>query len=309
MPARPDVAAVLGRLGIEARRRGRELHARCPNREHEDKHPSWRIRDDEHDRRHALHNCFGCGFGGSLNDLVMHVRGLSWAEAEAWLEGAAADDARPTPAVVELRLRPPPSRSFELPEGVEVALLDRWPGSARAYAVERGITAEQVDRWGIGYAAEGRLRGRIVFVKRDAAVMVGGYSARTFVGGSRKYLEPEQWERPRSVMFGEEHWPPPDERGRLYVVEGAINALAIERALPGAHVGATVGSELTPMAALKLAGWRELVLVTDPDKAGDRLAADIGVKLGRHGVAVRRVRLPEGQDAATMGTDLTSFIS
>ena len=60
-----DITSVLQRLGIEARRRGREWTAICPNREHDDRKPSWRMRDEPGTVRHSKHHCFSCSFGGS----------------------------------------------------------------------------------------------------------------------------------------------------------------------------------------------------------------------------------------------------
>lgn len=300
----PDVVVseVLQRLGVEARRRGREWSALCPNKEHKDRDPSWRIRDEPGSDRHGMHHCFPCGFGGTVEDLVIYLLDVPWREAKTWLDGGTVEIDRPVAGRVELKVRSP-SRGFRLPAGVELEPFDGWPTSVRRYAQSRGITAKQVFHWGIGFAVEGRLGGRIVFIKRDSSGTLAGYTARTFVDDKRRYREPEPWEKPRpQVMFGEEHWPSNRSTARLYVLEGAINALAVERAVDVSHFAVTSGSQLYAIHAAKLIGWGEVVLVTDPDTAGDKLAATIDMALARHvgDGKVRRVVLPKGQDAASL---------
>lgn len=301
------VERVLARLGIEAKRQGREQLALCPSKDHDDKHPSWRIRDEEGHERDGFHNCFSCSFGGGLIELVKEVLGFKSREAKEWL---ATDAPVPIPpSAVELRSNPP---GFRLPAGVEIAPLRQWPTPARRYAQSRHLTPGQVDRWGLGYALAGRLQGRLVVPVRDRRGLPCGYTARGFEGQSKRYLEPEAWEgADQGVLFGEQHWAGCNvATGTLIVVEGALNALAVERAL--AHVerkdcrdivpqmpclAATRGSQLSPAAALKLAAFREVIVATDPDPAGDRLAEQIAWVLARQGVRCERARLPEGTDA------------
>lgn len=294
---------VLKRLNIEGRRRGREWTAPCPNKEHVDRHPSWRIRDEPGAKRHGMHHCWPCGFGGALDDLVMKVLNLTWSEAKEWLSGGAVELDKPVAGGVEFKVQSA-LRAFHLPVGVELDPFDKWPSSVRKYAQGRGITAEQVHHWGIGYAVEGRLGGRIVFVKRDNRGKDAGYSARTFVDAKNRYYEPQPWEKAQlGVMFGEQHWPMVSNRhaATLYVVEGVINALAIERVADyPTHVAVTSGSQLHPLHAAKISGFGKIVIVTDPDEAGDKLAAAIDAALSRHRPDYIRVRLPEGQDAASL---------
>jgi DNA primase len=290
------VERVLARLGIEAKRQGKEWIALCPSKGHADKHPSWRIRDEEGGEKDGYHQCFPCGFGGGLVELVKELLGLKSREAKEWLAG---DAIAPTPpSSVELRSIP---LGFRLPPGVEIAPLDKWPTPARRYAQSRHITSAQVERWGLGYALEGRLQGRLVVPVRDRRGIAQGYTARAFQGQQRRYLEPEAWEgADQGVLFGEQHWAGCHlATGPLFVVEGAFNALAVERALTqsGPNVVATRGSQLSAAAALKFTGFQTVIVVTDPDPAGDKLADEIAFVLARQGGRCERARLPEGTDA------------
>jgi DNA primase len=295
-----SIERVLERLGIEAKKRAREWHALCPNPEHADRNPSWRIRDEPGSAKHGFHKCWPCGFGGGIADLVQAVLDLDWRAARAWLEEEAGSIKVPRrPMPVEVRVLPVARRAFVLPSGVFLGPLREWPTPAREYALSRSLTEAQVVRWGIGHAVDGPLAGRIVFPYRVNG-LVRGYTARTYTNHPRRYKEASKREgADPSAMFGEQHWP--EERDTIYVTEGAINAIAVEVALGGATVAAIAGSDLRAGHAVKLATFARLVLLTDPDEAGDKAARDITAGLGRHAV-FSRVRLPPGSDAADLSS-------
>lgn len=299
---RVDVGRLLNRLGIEARKKSREWYARCPNPEHEDHSPSWRMRDEPGSSRHGFFHCHPCGFGGTPVDLVMKLRGIvSRREAARWIEGEVGLDQDPVDAV-EVKVQPPPLR-FRLPLEVRVDAVDQWPSSIREYLAFRGIEEWQVERWGLGYAVDGRLAGRIVVPSRDSGGRPTRYTARTFIDSEKRYLEPEPQERASpAAMFGEQHWPllnSDEDRHTLFVVEGAINGLALEAELPGVYFGATAGSDLRAEHAIKIATWRRVFAMTDSDPAGDLLAGEIASKCARHSDVIR-ARLPDGVDPSLM---------
>lgn len=80
-----DVEKILLRLGIEGYQRGNNITALCPMHKFikgvEDSNPSWGIHVDT-----GVHNCFSCGYKGSLLTLISDVLDLgSLEEAKAWL--------------------------------------------------------------------------------------------------------------------------------------------------------------------------------------------------------------------------------
>lgn len=290
------VQKIMSALGIEGRAVGDEFLARCPY--HDDHDPSWSIR--WRGTKAGLHSCFACGSGGTIVDLVVHVRKVTYGGAMRWIESVAGGEATGPAQMPPMRLvhRTLGAKLFRLPPEVTIEPIVDWPTPPREYAVERGLTREQVERWGIGYAVSGRLQGRLVLVVRDRRGIARSYMARDYAGEGKRYLYPRENERPDlDVVFGEQHWPASGRR-TVVVTEGALDALAAERA--GALcVAAMGGSHVRPMHAVKVSTFREVVLLTDPDKAGDRAAEDMRAMLGRT-VLVRRVRLPEGLDANSM---------
>ncbi len=298
------IETLLARLGIDAKRKAKEWVALCPNPAHEDRTPSWRIRDDPGATRHGYHHCWPCGFGGSVVDLVMALKGISdFRDAKKWIEdaGAIVEQNAAVVGSLEVQITPPQLR-FRLPDEVTLKPIHEWPSLARDYWLKRGLEPWQVDRWGVGYAMQGRLKGRLVVVYRDPQGRPLRYTARTFIDEEKRYLEPDEHEKANPhTMFGEQHWPDLEEREEqiLFVLEGAINGLALEAELPGVYFAATAGSEIRPLYAVKLSGWKKVVLMSDPDAAGDKVADALATSLSRH-VPTARLRLPPGFDAGKL---------
>lgn len=308
VPVIVSVRSVLRHLRIDVldEHRGR-LIARCPNHQ-PDNHPSWSIVEKGPER--GLHACWSCQFSGGLWRLVAHVQGYTTDEDEGraramqWLDSTPDEEPalrapKSSEDVTQVDVAPPMRRPMRLPAGVITAPLEQWVTPARRYAVARNLEAAQIDQWGLGYAVDGRLQGRIVVPVRDQRGKLANYMARDFTGSSAKrYLYPSKHEGvdPR-VLFGEQWWPAEREhRDVVYVTEGALNALAVERALGACWLGAIGGaSNVNVTVAAKLSTFGRVVVLTDADDAGDsaakRLASDVEVI-----VPVARVRLPRDAD-------------
>lgn len=303
---RADVPDLLEALGIDASgpQAGGYYWASCPSPEHRDSDPSWRILDDPGDPDHARHHCFGCGFGGypvHLVEAVLYSHVDDEEErremAREWLDGA-----REAAVPLEVRVEVAPTRArreLRMPGGVKFKPLDRWPKPARQYALGRGLEAWQVTRWGLGYAAEGRLRGRLVFPVRDGGGKLIGYTARSFTGARRKYLEPSEGDGATpGAVFGEQHWPPPERRRIVVAAEGALDVLAVER-MVRLPIAGLYGSNLASRHIQRLSTFGVVVMASDPDAAGDGVAGAVSEALARW-VEVRRLTLPTGTDCASL---------
>jgi DNA primase len=304
-----DVPRLLSLLHIVAKKKGRAWQGQCPSGAHTDKHPSWSMREELGTKRNSKHHCFSCTFGGTAIELVMHCLDLSYWGASDWITERALKKVHPA-LRVKIELGSPTLTVCSMPAEVRFEPLDKWPSAAAAYVKSRRITAEQVERWGIGYALEGRLSGRFVIPSRDRTGELIGWTARTFTDSPKRYLAASQTDGPDiDSVFGEEHWPvvigPSDI---LVITEGALNALAVERTNLPVYVGALSGSHLEPGHALKLSRFKMIVILTDPDPAGDKAAKGLTAMLGRH-TSVARARLPEKTDAdSTEQKTLEAFL-
>lgn len=302
MPSLVDVEALLARLGISATRKGKELWACCPF--HDEDTPSFQIRDTPEDpERHGLWRCLGaCHDGGTAAELARRVLGFEGErEARSWLASGAVRELPPPIGAVEFVAprQTGPRREIDLPAGVRVAPLDDWPRAAREYAEGRGMTEAQRARYGVGYAVDGRLAGRIVFPWREPDGRVRGWTARAFLPSLRKHDEPAAEDgAPLGWVLGSEGWPPVGERRAVVVVEGAWDGLAVERAT-GLPWGAARGSNLLPAHAARLATFPEVVVAGDPDAAGRRFAEALRAALGRWS-KLRFGEIPPGWDPAKL---------
>lgn len=297
-----DAERLLEAIGAErVERRGRKaLWACCPLPDHDDAEPSFELLDDPGEDRHAFWRCYGCHRGGGPVGLVRQALELGAREARELLAKLATGRvplAELTPeveVVVDDRLGP-----TTLPPSFCAEPLERWPTPLKRYAEGRGLTAAQVERWGIGYALGGKLAMRVVIPIRDEAGRLLSYTARTAVGDAARYLSASarRERRRRGAVFGRQHWPRPGAgRDRLLLCEGALDALACERA--GApHIAALDGSALAAPTAELLASWRRLVVLADVDPAGEGAVAELLAQRSLR-ARIERAQLPGGLDPA-----------
>jgi DNA primase len=146
------VSEVVGRA-VTLRRAGREYHALCPF--HKEKSPSFTVNDEK-----GFFHCFGCGAHGDVIGFTMDYEHLGYREAVQKLAGEAGLSVpRETIAEVERE-----NREQSLQQVLEAVC--GWfeeqreatseADFARRYIVERGLSAETVARFRIGYAPENR---------------------------------------------------------------------------------------------------------------------------------------------------------
>jgi 5S rRNA maturation endonuclease (ribonuclease M5) len=291
---RVDIQKLLLKLGLDATLKGDEWQTKCPSGIHPDEHPSWSIKDAPGNPKHGTHYCFSCHYAGNPIGLVMKVIGISFSSARAWVEENAIIEVIPKPLVV--RMKPLTKARFQLIHPVSFTDLDQWVQPAREYATKRGITQEQVKKWGLGYAVNGRLAGRIVFPVYNADRHMDSYAARTYVDSPKRYLMPDEGlskvtnkpkENPNlETIWGEAHWPPIEERRTLIITEGAINGLACER-VSDIPISALMGSHIRLTHLSKITTFKEWILLTDPDYAGDTAVKELAASLLRYGKVYR----------------------
>jgi DNA primase len=292
------IADLLAALGIEARQTGTKWLAPCPHPDHQDKHPSWFIRDDPGERWHGSHNCKSCGLGGGPWELVAAVRGVSVAEAAQFVRGlCGGHQAAPRDIAVVKIVAPRRRRVFTFPTGVVIPdRLDDWKAPFLKYLRARSITDNQIRKWGLGYATTGDLAWRVV-IPIYTRGRLQAYTARAiFADGSRRYDMPdrESGARPDCALWGEAGWDP--SLGAVTVAEGVFSAMALER-VGAPNATALLGSELTLPKVSLLSQWPVILVATDPDAAGDKAFRKLHGALRRN-CHVERIELPASPDDA-----------
>lgn len=330
--AEVDLAALIRSKGLELKRHGsRDLAARCPF--HEDATASLIVTPAKN-----LWHCLGCGKGGSAIDFVMVHDGLSFRHAFEVLADGRLASLKPGGPVKHATARTLPSPiAFDADDhaatrqviGYYHERLKQTP-AALEYLHKRGITAEAVDAFRIGFA--------------DRTLGLRLPQAATRAGAEiRERLKRVGLLRAES---GHEHFngcavfPILDGAGNVAEVYGRkINAhlrpgTAYHLYLPGPHVGIWNGEALRASREIVLcesvidaltfwcAGFRNatciygtegftdelfaallehkterVYLAYDRDPAGDRAAARDAERLLAKGVECLRIRFPGGMDA------------
>jgi DNA primase len=302
MKARTRTEVILAALKMPIiRNRGRRAWARCPFHEGESKIGTFFVRTQG--ERAGNYHCFACKAGGSLVELVMRFRACDRPDAIAFIKKAGKGFEAPR-ARVRVVERPAviSRRRFAMPREVLFDPFDDWVSMAQRSATERGITADVVERFGIGYAVDARLAGRLVFPVRKKDGSMVSYSARSFVGDEPKYLTPHESEAPElDAFFGEHLWPEPGDRDVIAITEGAIDGMSVWLVAGNELAFGTLGgSDVRPGHILELATFEHVIVMTDADEPGDKAARVIEQAFARSTTTrTTRVRL-EGEDANKM---------
>ncbi len=300
--ARLPVSDVVGRK-VRLTKKGREYAGLSPF--NPEKTPSFFVNDQK-----GFYHCFSSGRHGDIFRFLMETEGLTFPEAiERLAAEAGVDLPKPDPRDAEReRARASLADVCEMAaKFFEDSFRLSGGEAARAYAAKRGLTAETIKTFRVGYAPQGRdLLKRYLTGKGvpeadmlEAGLLVAPDDGRPSYDYFRnRLIIPIEDERGRVVAFGGRALSPDDkpkylnsretplfhkglmlfnghraraaarEASTVIVVEGYLDAIAVYQAgIPG--VVATLGTAFTEEQIGKL--WRlapEPVVCFDGDKAG-----------------------------------------
>ena len=314
---------------VALKRAGSAYKGLCPF--HAEKTPSFIVTPDRESWR-----CFGCGEGGDIFTFLMKRDGIDFREALSRLaEKAGVELSAQTAKNDRHRRRLRDALEAAIAWYREVLLQAPQAEAARLYLAERGLTAETLEKFTVGYApttwdaltrrlvgrgftndeliAAGlaspsnrggvidKFRGRIIIPIRDASGRAVGLGGRIMPGAEGpKYLN-----SPAGPLFDKSHTlygldlaKAAIRREKLTViVEGYTDVMAAHQA-GFANVVASLGTALTKgqvEQALKYA--EEVALAYDVDLAGET-ATQRGLLEELVPVAdkFRVIRIPAGKD-------------
>ena len=304
--ARLPVSQVVGRR-VRLKRHGREYTGLSPFKN--EKTPSFTVNDEK-----GFYHCFATGEHGDIFTFVTKTEGLSFPEAvERLAEEAGVSLPKPTPQaeareVETVRLRKLMEAACAFFQG---ALRSSSGAQARAYLEGRGLTEDDIEAFGLGYAPNSRsalkehlankgfsqpdmaasgllisgddipvsydrFRHRLIFPIGDLRGGVIAFGGRALDADQQpKYLNSPETPlfHKGSVLFNAAAArSAAHERGAVIVAEGYMDVIALTRGgFPNAV--APLGTALTA-DQLKLL-WRmasEPVLCFDGDGAGQKAA-------------------------------------
>lgn len=322
---RTDLVDLVGRH-VALKKAGRSYKGLCPF--HTEKTPSFTVNPER-----GVYHCFGCGESGNAFAFLMRVEGVTFVEAARALAAAAGieipRDGQDGGQLERLLEANAAAQRF-----FRAALESAAARAAREYLARRGLDAEAIERFGVGYAPPGwdelasalrragipsalaeragllreraggghydLLRDRVTFPIQDARGRIVAFGGRALAAGQEpKYLNSPESPvfRKREAFYGLPHaLEPIRRRDRVVVAEGYFDRIALHRA--GVEEAlATCGTALSEEHARALRRRaRQVVLLFDGDAAGRRAALRALEVLLPAGLRVRAAALPAGED-------------
>lgn len=317
---------VLERYGLaeKFKRSGDSLSGPCPL--HDGQNPTqFRVSLSKN-----CWHCFGrCNGGGNVLEFVARKESVSLREAALMLcdwfqlpEGEKPEEKtsrqpeakKPeTPkaaAKAKVKTPEPDEDAPNKPLGFELQSLD----TAHPYLAERGLSAECVAEFGIGYCQKGSMMGRIVVPIHNADGQLVAYAGR-WPGtppdeGTPKYKLPPGFRKSRELFNAHLAFTEPDT-SPLVIVEGFFDCLALwQHGIR--RVVALMGSSLSPqqeeLIARAVNPQSRIVLMLDEDEAGREAREKITPRLAAL-CYVRNFRFErEGQQPDTLTVEQTASL-
>jgi DNA primase len=323
-----DIVSIVRDYVPDLKKAGRNWKCCCPF--HSEKTPSFVVSPEK-----GIFRCFGCGAAGDVFKFVMLIENISWIEAVKKL--AQKNGITITETANEKISVSEKTKLFEILETAAKfynrCFLESSAASyARAYAKQRGITAESVKKFLIGYAPKGKIlesaqkKGyayevlakagvvtktdsgtvfeymseRLVFPIFDVQGRIVAFGGRTLTDGKVKYLNtPETIVYSKSSNLYGLFQALPDIRKdkSIVVVEGYMDVvLSQQYGVSGAV--APLGTSFTQQQAKLIDRYSEnTVLLFDSDDAG-RNATQRALEIcAENDIAVKTSSLPEGVDS------------
>jgi len=331
--ARTDIVDLIDRK-VPLKKAGKNYSACCPF--HSEKSPSFTVSRDK-----QFYHCFGCGAHGNAIDFVMEYERLEFVDAIEELAGQLGLD---VPREQGKGPRRDEGLSRDLYQLMEEAALfyqsqlrqhaDRQ--RVEAYLDKRGLSAEVISDFGIGFAPEGwdgllgryrqsqdaqdklltagmliendggkrydRFRDRLMFPIRDRRGRVIGFGGRVLGDGTPKYLN-----SPETPIFhkGNELYGLYElkqkhrDPQRVLIVEGYMDVVALAQFGLDYAVASLGTSTTAEQFQLLLRSAKEVVCCYDGDKAGFEAAwraLDTALPLLKPGDSVKFMFLDQGED-------------
>lgn len=325
---RIDIVDLVGQR-VNLKKAGKNWKGLCPF--HNDKNPSFNVSQEL-----GRYNCWSCGAKGDIFTWVMETQQVDFAEAMRILAKQAG---------ITLSGRGE-KRDKSRDERLEAAMADaqtffvkQYQSSeeAKAYTQGRGIPADVVSHWEVGFGpnvgdllartlqkqghqlteckelflvdkdASGgyydRYRGRLMFPIRDERGRLVAFGGRIIGGGEPKYINSSDtplYSKSR-VLYGLDKAKHAMAKTKVGVlVEGYLDVIACHRAGVTAAV-ASLGTALAEDHVKLLKKWCERVVVLyDSDSAGQKAAERAADLLQEAGLGVRVAMMPQGEDPDTL---------
>ncbi|RLM20954.1 DNA primase [Brenneria alni] len=335
--ARTDIVDLID-ARVKLKKQGKNYHACCPF--HHEKTPSFTVNGDK-----QFYHCFGCGAHGNAIDFLMNYDRLEFVESIeelATIYGLEVPYETGTgPTQLERHQRQSLYELMEQLSSFYQQTLGQAVGApALLYLQQRGLSAEVISHFAIGFAPAGwdnalkrfgrnnddrstlndagmlvtndqgrtydRFRERVMFPIRDKRGRVIAFGGRVLGDGVPKYLnspETEIFHKGRQLYGLYEAQQNHPELKRLLVVEGYMDVVALAQ-FGIDYAVASLGTSTTADHIQLLFRATDLVVCCyDGDRAGREAAwraLETALPYLNDGRQLRFMFLPDGEDPDTL---------
>jgi DNA primase len=335
--ARTDIIDLID-VRVKLKKQGKNYHACCPF--HNEKTPSFTVNGEK-----QFYHCFGCGAHGNALDFLMNYDKLDFVESVEELATMhnleIPYEAGNGPTQIERHQR---QTLYQLMTGLnefyQQSLKLQQADKASQYLSARGLSAEVISRFAIGYAPAGwdnvlkrfggdtenrqlltdagmlvtndqgrcydRFRERVMFPIRDKRGRVIGFGGRVLGDTQPKYLnspETEIFHKGRQLYGLYEAQQSQPEPARLLVVEGYMDVVALAQ-YGISYAVASLGTATTAdHIQLLFRATDNVICCYDGDRAGRDAAwraLETALPFMTDGRQLRFMFLPDGEDPDTL---------
>lgn len=335
--ARTDIVDLID-ARVKLKKQGKNYHACCPF--HNEKTPSFTVNGEK-----QFYHCFGCGAHGNALDFLMNYDKLDFVESVEELATMhnleIPYEAGNGPSQIERHQR---QTLYQLMTGLnefyQQSLKLQQAEKARQYLSDRGLSADVIARFAIGYAPAGwdnvlkrfggdtenrqsltdagmlvtndqgrcydRFRERVMFPIRDKRGRVIGFGGRVLGDAQPKYLnspETEIFHKGRQLYGLYEAQQSQPEPARLLVVEGYMDVVALAQ-YDISYAVASLGTATTAdHIQLLFRATDNVICCYDGDRAGRDAAwraLETALPYMTDGRQLRFMFLPDGEDPDTL---------
>ncbi|MDO5058513.1 MAG: DNA primase [Neisseria sp.] len=305
--AKVDIVDIIDER-VPLKKGGANYMACCPF--HKEKSPSFSVSPSK-----QFYHCFGCGAHGSAIGFMMEYQGLAFTEAVQYLADRVG---MPVPRVKGVNDNPQQraerKKKQQTLEETTQACADfysqelKLSPAAQQYLAKRGLNAEIIAHYGLGYAPEGwqplaqvfqpypntalvesgqvihneeqgrhydRFRHRIMFPIRSSGGQVIGFGGRVLDDSKPKYLNSPDtplFDKGKNLYGLYEGRSAIKEAGRILVVEGYMDVVALAQFGIGYGVAALGTATTTEHVKILMRQTDHIYFCFDGDAAGRKAA-------------------------------------
>lgn len=335
--ARTDIVDLID-ARVKLKKQGKNFHACCPF--HHEKTPSFTVNGDK-----QFYHCFGCGAHGNAIDFLMNYDRLEFVESIEELASMHSLEVPYESGTGTTQLERHQRQSLyelmgKLSEFYQHALTQQTGASAQQYLAQRGLSAEVIHHFAIGFAPAGwdnvlkrfgrndddretlsdagmlvkneqgriydRFRERVMFPIRDKRGRVIAFGGRVLGDGLPKYLnspETEIFHKGRQLYGLYEAQQNHTELKRLLVVEGYMDVVALAQFGIDYAVASLGTSTTADHIQLMFRATDQVICCYDGDRAGRDAAwraLETALPYLNDGRQLRFMFLPDGEDPDTL---------